>query len=141
MPGDGDGVLLIGGGAEDAAAAREAAREAGAAFRAEASLTDGLRALTERPWRATLLSLDAAGEDLELIRRVAREPNAGALVLVAAAPSLRLAMEAPALGAAELLATPLRAAMLEVPDAPDGDELPELLGVLVGRVADSPPPC
>jgi DNA-binding NtrC family response regulator len=157
MPGDGDGVLLIGGGAEDAAAAREAAREAGAAFRAEASLTDGLRALTERPWRATLLSLDAAGEDLELIRRVAREPNAGALVLVAAAPSLRLAMEAPALGAAELLATPLRAADvlrvlrasrtiagIALPDAPDGDELvggsPELLGVFktVGRVGPSP---
>ena len=53
MPGDGDGVLLIGGGPEDAAATREAAREAGAAFRVEASLTDGLRALTERPWRAS----------------------------------------------------------------------------------------
>jgi len=156
----GDGVLLIGGDAETAAAVRSAAREAGAEARAAASLTDGLRALGERRWRATLLSVDTAGEDAELIRRIAAEANAGALVLVAAAPSLRLAMEAPGLGAAGLLAAPVRAddvarllaaaqpaaasVPLPEPGAEADDELvgssPELLEVFttVGRIGPSP---
>ncbi|HEU0054013.1 MAG TPA: sigma-54 dependent transcriptional regulator [Longimicrobium sp.] len=152
-----DGILLVGGGAEDADAVREAARELGITARVEPSLSAGLGALAERSWRATVLSVEAAGEDLALIRRVAREPHAGVLMLAAAAPSLRLAMEAPALGAAELLASPLRAADLvrvvgsaratagiALADAADGDELvgssPELLEVFktVGRVGPSP---
>jgi DNA-binding NtrC family response regulator len=154
-----EGVLVIGGDAATAAAARDAAREAGMEMRAAASLTDGLRALGERRWRATLLSVETAGDDTELIRRIAAEANAGALVLVAAAPSLRLAMEAPRLGAAELLAAPVRAddvarilaaaatvaAAVPLPEpGEDDDELvgssPELLEVFktVGRIGPSP---
>jgi DNA-binding NtrC family response regulator len=154
------GVLLIGGDAETAAAVRAAAGDAGIEARVAASLGDGLRALAERPWRATLLSVEAAGEDMELIRRVAREANAGALVLVAAAPSLRLAMEAPAAGAADLLSAPARredvarvlaagavvAGGVPLPEVDGGadDELvgssPELLEVFktVGRIGPSP---
>ncbi|MFL5386994.1 MAG: sigma-54 interaction domain-containing protein [Longimicrobiaceae bacterium] len=156
----GGGVLLIGGDAETAAAVRAAAGEARLEARVAASLGDGLRAIAERPWRATLLSVDAADEDMALIRRVAREANAGALVLVAAAPSLRLAMEAPAAGAADLLSLPLRreeVARVLVAGNPDrggvplpevdtaaDDELvgssPELLEVFktVGRIGPSP---
>jgi DNA-binding NtrC family response regulator len=75
--------------------------------RIASTLTDGLRALGERSWRVTLLSVETAGEDGELIRRIAAQPSSGALVLMAASPSLRLAMEAPGLGAAELLPMPL----------------------------------
>src|SRR6185369_9680531 len=70
------GVLLIGGDAGTAAAVRAAAGEAGLEARVAASLGDGLRAVAERRWRATLLSIDAADEDLALVRRVAREANA-----------------------------------------------------------------
>ncbi|HEV7590142.1 MAG TPA: sigma-54 dependent transcriptional regulator [Longimicrobium sp.] len=154
------GVLLIGGDAETAAAVRAAAGDAGLEARVPATLTDGLRALGERCWRVTLLSVEAAGEDMELIRRIAREANAGALVLVAASPSLRLAMEAPAAGAVDLLSTPLRredvarvlaagtapAGGVPLPQVEDGsdDELvgssPELLDVfkIVGRIGPSP---
>ena len=103
-----NGILLIGGDSETASAVRAAARDDGAEARIASTLTDGLRALGERSWRVTLLSVETAGEDGELIRRIAAQPSSGALVLVAAAPSLRLAMEAPGLGAAELLAMPLR---------------------------------
>jgi DNA-binding NtrC family response regulator len=152
------GVLLIGVPPEGTAAAREAAREARLEVRAAATLTEGLHALAERRWRATLLSVEAAGEDDELIRRLAEEPATGALVLVAAAPSLRLAMDAPRLGAAELLTLPLKreelwpllAAALPpgravpLPEAADGDELvgtsPALMEVFkaVGRVGPTP---
>ncbi|HEX6751548.1 MAG TPA: sigma-54 dependent transcriptional regulator [Longimicrobium sp.] len=153
------GILLIGGDAATAAAVRSAARDAGVVARVAASLTDGLRALGEHGWGATLLSVETAGEDPELIRRIADEANAGALVLVAAVPSLRLAMEAPRLGAAELLAEPVRAEdVLRILGAAgptgegvplpeldgDGDELvgssPELLEVFktVGRIGPSP---
>jgi len=154
-----EGVLLIGGDPDTAVAVRAAAREAGVEARVAASLSEGLRALGERRWAATLLSVEAVGEDLELMRRVAAEPAAGALVLVAAAPSLALALEAPRLGAAELLAAPVRRedllALLRAARAPAGgvplpdppgaeDELvgssPELLEVFktVGRVGPSP---
>jgi DNA-binding NtrC family response regulator len=154
------GVLVIGGDADTEAAVRAAARDARLEARIAATLGDGLRALAERPWRATLLAVEAAGEDLALIRRIAAEPNAGALVLVAAAPSLRLAMEAPAAGAADLLSAPVRredvarvlaagaAVVGGVPlpavDAAADDELvgssPELLEVFktVGRIGPSP---
>ena len=155
----GDGFLLVCGDVAMVAVVCVAARDVGGDARFAASLTDGLRALAERPWRATLLSVETAGDDAELIRRIAREASAGALVLVAAAPSLRLAMEAPGLGAAELLAAPVRAedvarvlgaversgAAVPLPEL-DGedDELvgasPELLEVFksVGRIGPSP---
>jgi DNA-binding NtrC family response regulator len=155
-----EAVLLIGGDADTAATVRAAAADAGLEAHAAASLTEGLRALAERPWRATLLSIDAVDEDLDLIRRIAREAYTGVLVLIARDPSLRLAMEAPAAGAADLLAAPLRreeiarvlasastaAAGVPLPEAGDGadDELvgssPELLEVFktVGRIGPSP---
>jgi DNA-binding NtrC family response regulator len=155
-----EGVLLIGGDAEAAAAVRAAAGDAGLEARTTSTLTEGLRALADRRWRATLLSLEAADEDLALVRRIAREANAGALVLVARAPSLRLAMEAPAAGAADLLASPVRredvarvlasastagaAVPLPEVDGAADDELvgssPELLEVFktVGRIGPSP---
>jgi DNA-binding NtrC family response regulator len=153
------GILLIGGDAETAAAVRAAASGAGVEARIAASLTDGLRALADARWRATLLSVETAGEDAELIRRIAGQANAGTLVLVSAAPSLRLAMEAPRLGAAELLAAPVSAdevarilgagkapaGAVPLPEAGDAsDELvgssPELLEVFktVGRIGPSP---
>jgi DNA-binding NtrC family response regulator len=160
MPERSGGVLLVGGDAETAAAVRVAAGDAGLEARVAASLTDGLRAISERPWRATLLSLEAADEDMALVRRIAREASAGALVLLARAPSVRLAMEAPAAGAADLLAEPVRredvarvlaaaAAVaggvpLPAADAGGDDELvgssPELLEVFktVGRIGPSP---
>ena len=156
-----EGVLLIGGDAATAQAVRAAAAEAGLEARIAAGLGEGLRALAERPWRVTLLSVDACDEDMELVRRVAGEAHAGALVLVAQSPSLRLAMEAPAAGAADLLAAPVRRddvarvlgaaaapATAGVPlpavDADGDDELvgssPELLEVFktVGRIGPSP---
>ncbi len=155
----GEGVLLIGGGREAADAVRAAARAAGMEVRAADALTEGLRALGERPWRATLLSVDLAGEDEELIRRIAREANAGALVLLASSPSLRLAMQAPAMGAAELLSLPVsaddvarvlrgaRSAAAAVPFPEVGEDDEELVGSspallevfkTVGRVGPSP---
>ncbi len=154
-----DPVLVVDADPSTAAAARAA----GAEVRAAATLSDGLRALSERRWRAVLLAVDAAGEDAELIGRVAAHANAGMLVLVAAAPSLRLAMQAPLTGAAELLAAPVsaddvarllgvasgggggeRVALPPVERGGDEDELvgasPALLEVFktVGRVAASP---
>ncbi|HEY0154414.1 MAG TPA: sigma-54 dependent transcriptional regulator [Longimicrobium sp.] len=136
----------------------DAVRALAGEARAEATLAAGLRALAEGPWTATILSLDLIAEDDELIRRVAREPKTGALVLAAAAPSLRMALAAPSLGAAELLTLPLRAEevarvlragegsadAIPLPDVPDGDDevvgsSPALVEVFktVGRVGPS----
>jgi DNA-binding NtrC family response regulator len=155
----GDAVLLIGGDGSTADAARKAAGDAGLAFEAAGTLSDGLRLLGARPHRATLLDLALAGDDGALLERIAAEPRAGSLVLLAAAPSLRMAMEATRLGAAELLAMPpsadellraFRAAETAPQGIPlptpseDGDELvgssPALLDVFktVGRVAPTP---
>ncbi|HEX6912990.1 MAG TPA: sigma-54 dependent transcriptional regulator [Longimicrobium sp.] len=150
-------VLLIGGDGETVDAVRAAVRSAGAALRVESSLGEGLRALAAQRWRATFLAAEAVEDDAELIRRMAAQPNAGALVLVARAPSLRMAVEAPRMGVADLLSLPLEpermAALLRaetpggarvpLPPAADGDELvggsPALLAVFgtVGRVAGS----
>ena len=154
-------VLLVGGGAEVEAALREAAAREGMELTAAPSLTEGLRALGGRRWTATFLALELLGGDEALLPRIAAEEKAGALVLVAAEPSLRLAMEAPGLGVAELLTPPLSveevASVLrtaaardggvplpEVDGGAEGDELvgtsPALLEVFktVGRVAASP---
>ncbi|HEX2076861.1 MAG TPA: sigma-54 dependent transcriptional regulator [Longimicrobium sp.] len=100
-------VLLIGTQGEVEDAVRAAVAQAGARLRAERSLAAGLAALSASPWRATFLDAEAVRDDPELVRRIAREPNAGALVLVARAPSLRLALDAPRWGAAELLSPPI----------------------------------
>ncbi|HEX8210761.1 MAG TPA: sigma-54 dependent transcriptional regulator [Longimicrobium sp.] len=136
----------------------DAVRALAGEARAEATLAAGLRALAEGPWTATILSLDLIAEDDELIRRVAREPKTGALVLAAAAPSLRMALAAPSLGAAELLTLPLRADevarvlragegsadAIPLPEVPEGDDevvgsSPALVEVFktVGRVGPS----
>ncbi|HST60008.1 MAG TPA: sigma-54 dependent transcriptional regulator [Longimicrobium sp.] len=100
-------VLLIGDDAEVRDGVRAACERAGAALTVAATLGDGLRALSASPQRATVLLASAVDEDGAIIRRIAAAPNAGMLVLVARAPSLRLAIEAPRLGAAELLTVPL----------------------------------
>ena len=151
-------VLLIGAEGEMEEAVRAAVRAAGAELRAERSLASGLGALSSAAWRATLLDAGAVEDDPELVRRIAAQPNAGMLVLVARAPSLRLALEAPRLGAAELLSLPIDAervaallreapaagARVPLPPVDGGDgELvgssPALLAVFqtVGRVAGS----
>ncbi|HET6763609.1 MAG TPA: hypothetical protein VFH27_08050, partial [Longimicrobiaceae bacterium] len=106
------GVLLIGGDAETGRAARDASAAAGLPFASAASLSDGLRMLAAGARQATVLDVDLAEGDQALLERIAALPNAGALVLVAAAPSLRLAMDAARLGAAELVAAPLTAEVL-----------------------------
>ncbi len=120
-------VLLIGDDAEVREAVRAACERAGTALRVAATLGDGLRALSAAPHGATVLLASAVDEDGAIIRRIAAAPNAGALVLVARAPSLRLAIEAPRLGAAELLTVPLdagRLAALLSPAPPAGAVVP-----------------
>ncbi|HEV2148475.1 MAG TPA: sigma-54 dependent transcriptional regulator [Longimicrobiaceae bacterium] len=157
MAGRREALLLIGGGTEERESVRRAAAALGAELTAAAGLGEGLRALAERPWTATLLVVDLLEGDEALVPRIAGEANAGTLLLLAAAPSLRLAMEATRLGAAELLLSPpepddvvraLRAAEADgaaIP-LPDGDTADELVGSsralvevfkTVGRVAPS----
>jgi DNA-binding NtrC family response regulator len=100
-------ILLIGDDAEVHDGVRAACERAGTALRVAATLGDGLRALSDAPYGATVLLASAVDEDGAIIRRIAAAPNAGTLVLVARAPSLRLAIDAPRLGAAALLAVPL----------------------------------
>ncbi|HEX6068622.1 MAG TPA: sigma-54 dependent transcriptional regulator [Longimicrobiaceae bacterium] len=161
----GRGMLVIGGGTALAGVAQRAASAAGLASRAVDSLTEGLRSVGEGNWAATMLSLDLPGADLPLAERLAAEPGAGAVVLVADNPSASLAMEAMRRGARELLGAPVEAealaALLEglaqagervrLRLAEDGGEgegeggrlvgrSPSLLEVFkqVGRVAGSP---
>jgi DNA-binding NtrC family response regulator len=122
-------VLVIGGFAE-------ALAQASIPARVEPGLSAGLQALAERPWAATVLSVDLAAADVELIRRVAAHPHVGRLVLASSAPSLEMAMLAPGLGA-ELITLPneidlLRQAIASVPDAGTVVPLPEPGGELVG---------
>ncbi|HEX2095009.1 MAG TPA: sigma-54 dependent transcriptional regulator [Longimicrobiaceae bacterium] len=155
-----DALLLIGGDAEVRESVHAAAQALGTGLTVAEGLAEGLRALGERRWTATLLVVELLEGDEALIPRIAREADTGALVLVATEPSLRLAMEAPRLGAAELLVTPLgpeeivravRSAgpggsgipLPPVDPADPGDELvgssPALIEVFkgVGRVAPS----
>lgn len=115
-------VLLIGDDAEVRDGVRAACERAGVALRAAATLSDGLRALSASPHGATVLLASAVDEDGAIIRRIAAAPNAGTLVLVARAPALRLAIDAPRLGGAELLTVPLDvgrlAALLSPPHPP-----------------------
>ncbi|WP_205761788.1 sigma-54-dependent transcriptional regulator [Longimicrobium terrae] len=120
-------VLLIGDDAEVRDGVRAACERAGVAFRAAATLADGLRVLSDSHHHATVLLASAVDEDGAMIRRIASAPAAGTLVLVARAPSLRLAIDAPRLGAAELLTIPLdvdRLAALFSPAPPAGDIVP-----------------
>jgi DNA-binding NtrC family response regulator len=152
-------VLLIGDDAEVVDGVRAACARAGTALRVAATLGDGLRALSASPHATTVLLASAVDEDGAIIRRIAAAPNAGVLVLVARTPALRLAIDAPRLGAAELLSVPLDVGRLAAllspappagavvplprPAAGPGDELvgssPALIDAFktVGRVAES----
>ena len=152
-------VLLIGDDAEVLEGVRDACTRAGASLKVAQTLGDGLRALAAGAHGATVLLASAVDDDGAIIRRIAAAPSAGTLVLVAREPVLRLAIDAPRLGAADLLSVPLDVDRLAdllspapsaggvVPLAPQaarpGDELvgssPALLDAFktVGRVADS----
>jgi DNA-binding NtrC family response regulator len=120
-------VLLIGDDAEVLDGVRAACERAGAALSVAATLGDGLRALSASPHHATVLLASVVDEDGAMIGRIAAAPNTGALVLVARAPGLRLAIDAPRLGAAELLTVPLdvgRLAALLSPAPPAGAVVP-----------------
>jgi DNA-binding NtrC family response regulator len=130
------GVLAIGG--ELADAVRAAAAAVGVPARVEERLGEGVRALGEGRWIATILSLELAGSGVDLAARMASEGGAGAVVLVARNPDPGLAMEAVGAGALELLGLPVdvdRLAGLLRGLAPEGSrvELPvrtesELIG-------------
>jgi DNA-binding NtrC family response regulator len=100
-------LLMIGGDGETRAAVREAAARLRTRVQHVATLSEGLQRIAASRQRATVL---AVGEvDPALVRRIAAEPNAGALLLVVHAPSLRTAVEAAAWGAADLLVPPVTA--------------------------------
>jgi DNA-binding NtrC family response regulator len=104
-------VLVI--GAELAEAGRAAGSALGRPVRVAGGLGEGLQALAEGRWAATVLSLDLPGSGLALAGRMAGEGRAGGLVLASAEPTPELAMEAVRAGALELLGVPLDAGRLE----------------------------
>ena len=149
------GVLAV--GRELGEAVRAAGRAAGVPVRVTEGLGEGLQALAEGVWAATVLSLELPGSGLELAARVAASGRAGVLVLASADPSLELAMGAVAAGAVELLAIPVEVERLEaLLSGPDGSDArvplpavgeselvgrsPRLMEVfgMVARVAPSP---
>jgi DNA-binding NtrC family response regulator len=152
------GRVLAVGDATMGEGVRAAAVGSGLRVTVAGSLTEGLRAVAESPWKAVILSLELPGADLVLAQRLAAESSTGALVLVAENPSASLAMEAIRAGARELLAAPLRVEELREVLAGLGEEgervplrraegdgelvgrSPALLEVFkqVGRVAPSP---
>jgi DNA-binding NtrC family response regulator len=133
------GVLVIGG--ELAEAGRGAGSALGRPVRVASTLGEGLRALGEGRWGATVLSLDLPGSGLALAGRVAGEGRAGAVVLASAEPTPELVMEAVRGGAVALLGIPVEAEALaevlrgvtaeggRVPLPPAGE------GELIGRSA------
>jgi two-component system response regulator PilR (NtrC family) len=153
-------VLLIDVEPEVRETVGSAAAALGLDLQSAHSLTAGLRALSERQWAATFLSMDLPGVDLSLARRIAAETRAGMLVLIAAVPSVELAMEATGAGASELLARSvepqevlhvLRGAITGIRGVPLPDVASavdeELIGgsaallevfKMVGRIASSP---
>ncbi len=151
--------------AESAEGVEAAGQAEGLDVTRASSLAELLRALRDRPWTATVLSLSVDPVDGDIARRVADEGNAGALVLTAPALSLERALLAERAGALALLREPVQPEQLraelrgsldegrEVPfpedaadEAPDVDGPPELIGEsppmgtvfeAVARVADS----
>jgi DNA-binding NtrC family response regulator len=120
-------ALLVDVPGEAVAALTAALERAGARVRVADSLGSGLSALAEGEWRLTLLGGRVAEEEPELVRRIAGEGRAGTVALVAAPASLRLALEGPALGVADVLSAPLdaaRVAALLAEDPPASGELP-----------------
>ncbi len=102
---------------EPAPAAAPAAREALGGrvdVREAPTLQGGLEALREPGrWAATILSLDFAACDLDLVRRlVGSGLPAGTLVLTASRPTMQLMVEASRLGVLGLFASPPDAAEL-----------------------------
>jgi two-component system response regulator HydG len=144
-------------GADLAEAARAAGRSLGREVRLTGTLGEGLRALGEGKWAATVLSLDLPGSGLALAARLVEEGRAGPVVLATAEPGPDLVMAAVGAGALDLLGIPVDAERLEaalrgvlsggprVPLPPAGDAelvggsaaLMEVFGS-VARVAPSP---
>ncbi|HEX2189660.1 MAG TPA: sigma-54 dependent transcriptional regulator [Longimicrobiaceae bacterium] len=127
-----------------------------------ASLAEGLRLLAENSWQGLVLSLDFEAVDLALVRRIAEADGApDVLVLVTAAPTMQIMVEASRMGVVgvfaapadpeelvgalrEVLAPPEETVPLPPPLAPGEDEAaigasPAVLEVfrMVGRVAAS----
>lgn len=106
------GVLVI--GAELAGAGRAAASALGRGVRVADGLSDGLRALGEGKWAATVLSLDLPGCGMELATRLVADGRTGALVLGSAILTPELVMEAVGAGALEVLGVPMDEGRLEL---------------------------
>ena len=92
---------------EAAAALRESAPQAGVDVLIATSLGELLRELERRTWTATVVSLSSEHVDTEVVRRIADQRNAGALILTAPAVSLERAILAERVGAVTLLREPV----------------------------------
>ena len=98
--------------ADDSEAAVRAAEAAGLELVLVDSIAELLRALSNRPWSATVLSLSAEHVDADVVRRVAERGSTGALLLTAKAVSFERALLMDRVGAAGILHEPLDAVAL-----------------------------
>jgi DNA-binding NtrC family response regulator len=103
---------MIGLAAADAARVGEAARRVGLTATARTGLTEGLAELGGVGWAATLLGLEHVDPDGTLVRRMADQTSAGALVLVGDAPSPELTMRVMAAGVHDIWLSPLDEAVV-----------------------------
>jgi DNA-binding NtrC family response regulator len=78
-----------------------------AEFHAAHSLSEGLRLVGSGGWDLILLDADFSGAGVELLGRLQAEPGTPPVVLLAAAPSMELTMEAIRQGAHDVLAKPV----------------------------------
>ena len=91
------------------AALASCARDAGFDLQAEGTLSGLLKALSTRPFAATVLSLSMDLIDEEIARRVGEEPHSGTLLLSAPRVTLEGALLMERVGAVAVLAEPLDA--------------------------------
>jgi len=152
-------LLTVGLGTAEVRQMRTLAGQSGAEMEAAETLADGLAMIADESWSATLIRVAGEAPDPALIDRLAREPRAGALILVADTPSPELAMQAMGAGVRDVWVPPLEPGAIEdlvrsvctegdrVPlPRPTEDEgglvgtSPDLLEAFktVGRVAASP---
>jgi DNA-binding NtrC family response regulator len=92
-----------------AAAFRESVAAAGFDVVITATPAELLRQLKHRSWTGTVVSLACEHVDADILRRIADQKNAGALILTAPAHSLERAMLAERTGAVALLREPVSA--------------------------------
>jgi len=98
---------------KDQEAIARAAREVGLEPRAMSTTSALLGALSDGPYRATVISLDDDHVDAPVVERLATTASAGALVLVADGASLEAALLRERVGAVALLHRPLDGGALE----------------------------